>query len=48
MAHLISNDVKRILFKNGMYIVDAPKGNTSSWTISNWINYIDEKGEWVQ
>ncbi|QQG32350.1 hypothetical protein CkP1_0097 [Citrobacter phage CkP1] len=48
MASLISNDVKRILFKNGMYIVDTPKGDTSSWTISNWINYIDENGEWVQ
>ncbi|AKY01950.1 hypothetical protein vBKpnAMK4_00457 [Klebsiella phage vB_Kpn_AM_K4] len=48
MATLISNDVKRVLFKGGMYIVDTPKGDTSSWTINEWINYIDENGAWVQ
>lgn len=48
MAALISNDVKRVLFKNGMYIVDAPKGDTASWNINDWISYIDENGAWVQ
>ena len=48
MSDLILNETKRVLFKAGSYIVATPKGNTSHWSVADWIMYIDKNGEWVQ
>lgn len=48
MAEVIQDSVKRVLYKNGMYICGIPSGKTHNWTVADWINYIDENGTWVQ
>lgn len=48
MSELILNETKRILFKAGSYRVNTPKGDTSKWSVNDWIEYIDKNGEWVQ
>ncbi|CAD5241189.1 hypothetical protein INMBNBLA_00088 [Klebsiella phage vB_KoM-Liquor] len=48
MSDLILNETKRVLFKAGSYLVATPKGNTSHWSVADWIMYIDKNGEWVQ
>lgn len=47
MAELLLDSVKRVLYKNGQYIVAIPRCDTSSWTVTDWIKYIDLRGTWV-
>ena len=48
MADVILDSVKRVLYKNGMYVCAIPDGQTHNWTVSDWVKYIDENGTWVQ
>lgn len=49
MSDVILDSVKRVLYKNGSYILSHyPKCDTSKWNVSTWIMWIDEFGEWVQ
>lgn len=43
----ILNSIKRQLYKSGLFEVKIPKGDTSKWTVNDWINYIDENGTWT-
>jgi hypothetical protein len=48
MSEVILYSVKRVLYKNGMYVCAIPTEQTHAWTVSDWINYIDNNGTWVQ
>ena len=48
MSEIISDSVKRTLYKNGMFICPIPSSDSSLWSLKDWINYIDENGVWVQ
>ncbi|QPI17948.1 hypothetical protein POP12_156 [Pectobacterium phage POP12] len=48
MSEVILDSVKRVLYKNGSYQVAYPKGDTSKWTVADWIAYIDVNGAWIQ
>ena len=40
-------NIKRMLFKQGLYILNAtPKGDTTKWSVNDWIKFIDENGNW--
>lgn len=39
-------NVKRILFKKGKFTCTIPRGDTSTWTVSRWISWIDCNGQW--
>lgn len=40
--------VKRMLFRQGMYTLNEyPKGDTTKWSVGDWISYIDEHGVWL-
>lgn len=40
-------NVKRILFKEGKFTCTVPCGDTSAWTVSRWISWIDCHGQWL-
>ncbi|AVH85906.1 hypothetical protein G28_00072 [Escherichia phage vB_EcoM-G28] len=40
-------NIKRMLFKQGLYTLNvAPKGDTTKWSVNDWIKFIDENGNW--
>lgn len=39
-------ELKRKLFKDGLYGCRPPDCDTSKWTISQWIDWIDKNGTW--
>ncbi|ADO19411.1 hypothetical protein SP18gp069 [Shigella phage SP18] len=40
-------NIKRMLFKQGLYALNsAPKGDTTKWSVNDWIEFIDENGNW--
>ncbi|EEU1769503.1 hypothetical protein [Shigella phage ESh27] len=40
-------NIKRWLFKQGFYTLNAtPKGDTTKWSVTDWIKFIDENGNW--
>ena len=43
---MMSNKEKRNLYRNGMYTCPTPKGDTTKWSVSDWIDYIDVNGKW--
>lgn len=40
-------NIKKMLFKQGLYEVKTPKGDTAKWSINDWIDYIDKNGTWL-
>ena len=42
-------NIKRMLFKQGLYTLNAnPKGDTTKWSVNDWIKFIDENGRGTQ
>uniref|UniRef100_A0AB39AK37 Phage protein n=1 Tax=Salmonella phage vB_SenS_Jbel TaxID=3236639 RepID=A0AB39AK37_9CAUD len=41
-------NIKRMLFKQGLYTLNVtPKGgDTTKWSVNDWIKFIDENGNW--
>ena len=40
-------NIKRMLFKQGLYTLNsARKGDTTKWSVNDWIEFIDENGNW--
>lgn len=39
-------ELKRKLFKDGSYSCLVPKGDTSKWSVNQWIEWIDANGTW--
>ncbi|UPW37782.1 long tail fiber protein [Escherichia phage vB_EcoM_ESCO10] len=40
-------NIKRMLFKQGLYTLNsAPKGDTTKWSVNDWVKFIDENGNW--
>ena len=38
-------NIKRMLFKQGLYTLNVnPKGDTTKWSVNDWIKFIDENG----
>ena len=42
----MKKELKRKLFKEGSYSCLVPQGDTTKWTISEWIEWIDENWTW--
>ena len=41
-------NLKRMLFRKGMYTLrESPKGDTTKWSVGDWISFIDENGSWI-
>lgn len=38
---------KKQLYKAGLYECTTPKGDTSRWSVSDWVNFIDTNGVWL-
>ena len=44
---MLTNKEKRELYRSGNYSYQhSPKGDTSKWSIAQWIEWIDKNGEW--
>lgn len=40
-------NIKRMLFKQGLYTLNiSPKGDTTTWSVNDWIKFIDKHGNW--
>ena len=37
---------KRLLYAQGAYSCRVPDGDTSTWTVNQWCDWIDANGTW--
>ena len=43
---MLTNQEKRTLFRDGRYKCAKPFGDTATWPVVRWVEWIDANGEW--
>jgi hypothetical protein len=44
----MSNEQKIEKFKAGRWVVASPPVTTNQWSDQNWVDYINNNGQWAQ